>query len=550
MKKGLIGISLLLLWGSLSAQNAIDAYNVTQDDMRGTARYMSMAGAFGALGGDLSTLNQNPAGIGVYRSSEIGITVDFDIQSTSTPGYSSNMTKVYCNNFGYVGSVNLNGDLLKTFNWGATYNRKASFDRDYLGGFGNMPSSLTNYIANEVSSIGVSPSDLSEWGSTNPYDQQGLYYPYWLGVLAYNSGLISPMRGTSYTGLASQDSRIDGYYNVSERGYIDEYSINFGGNFLDMVYWGIGFGITDLRFTQWASYGEDITNANVPLPGSREVGFAGAAYTPGGTAGYDLNNYKKISGSGFNVKLGVIVKPVEEFRLGFAVHTPTWYSLNHTGDAYVSFDYSSGFAGYYDGNYDELDYPSYLQYSLRTPWKLMFSAAGVIGGRFIISGDYVRDAYNDMSFSGEGMYNTDYKYINEDIKYYYQGSNTFRIGAEYRVSPQFSVRAGYSNRGDNVKQDVFNPTWQATEGIYTSGAYDEDTNTSFAFNKKTQFITFGLGYKFRAFYVDAAFAYRMRNSIYQPFTSWFDGNGQLSATPSAEIKQRDSNIVLSVGYKF
>ncbi len=72
---------------TVSAQSAIDAYSLSQGDLRGTARFMSMAGAFGALGGDLSTLNQNPAGIGVYRSSEIGVTVDFDMQSMKTDNF-------------------------------------------------------------------------------------------------------------------------------------------------------------------------------------------------------------------------------------------------------------------------------------------------------------------------------------------------------------------------------------------------------------------------------------------------------------------------------
>lgn len=536
---------------AVSAQSAIDAYNVSQNDLRGTARFMSMAGAFGALGGDLSTLTQNPAGIGVYRSSEIGATIDFDFQSTTTQGVNkTSFTKVYCNNFGYVGAVNLNGEVLKTFNWGATYTRKASFDRDYFGGFANMNSSLTNYIANEVSGIGVTPGDLSEFGQSNPYDPQGLYYPYWLGVLAYNSGLINPLgpNSTTYTGLAANGSTTDGYFNVSERGYIDEYSINFGGNFLNTVYWGIAFGITDLNYKQYSSYGEDVTYANVPEPNSR-LNNASPYYSPGGSASYDLNNYKRISGSGFNIKLGVIVKPVEEFRLGVAVHTPTWYNLNQTTDASVDFDYSSGFSGYYGDYYDELDYPSYLEYNLRTPWKLMLSAAGVVGGRFIISADYERDAYDSMSFSGSGMYHTDYTYQNDDIKTYYQSANSFRIGAEYRVTPQFSVRAGYSYRGDNVKQEVFNSMWQADNGIYTSGAYDQDTNPAFTFNKTTQYITFGLGYKFGSFYIDAAYAHRTRNSEYQPFTSWNDGRS-LIATPSASFKQFDNNLVLSAGYRF
>lgn len=547
MKK--ISTTLLTLAASLTSfgQSAIDAYNVTQTDLRGTARFMSMAGAFGALGGDLSTLTQNPAGIGVYRSSEIGVTVDFDFQSFNTGwGNKVSQTKVYCNNFGYVGAINLGGELLKTFNWGATYNRKASFDREYFGGFAGMPTSLTNYIGQSIGN--VAPADLSEFGTLNPYDQPGTY---WLGALAYNSGLVSPSTpsGANYVGLAAPGSNVDGYFNISERGYIDEYSINFGGNFIDMLYWGIGFGITDLKWTQWSTYGEDVFNANVPVSGSR-VGNTSPYYSSGGEAYYDLNNWKQINGSGFNIKLGLIFKPIEQLRIGAAVHTPTWYTLNQNSDASVDFDYSSGFSGYFGDNYDELDYPSYLEYKLKSPWRFMISAAGVIGGRFILSADYEHDAYDSMTFGSSGMYRTDYSWINDDIKYYFQSANTIRIGAEFRVTPKFSVRAGYSYTGDNVKGDVYDPKWQADNLIYTSGAYDQQTNPAFTFNKSTQYITFGLGYKFGSFYLDAAYVHKSRDSYYQPFTSFYNEYNQLMATPQAKLSQNDNNLVLSLGFRF
>lgn len=528
------------------AQNAMDAYNVSQTDLRGTARFMSMAGAFSALGGDLTTLSQNPAGIGVYRSSEIGVTVDFDFQSLTTPpGNKTSLTRVYCNNFGYIGAVNLDNEILRNFNWGATYNRKASFDRDYFGGFGGMPASLTNYIAQSVGS--VSPEYLSEFGTLNPYDQPDSY---WLGVLAFNSGLISPTTatGNTYIGLANLDSPVDGYYNVSERGYIDEYNINFGGNIADLLYWGIGFGITDLRWTQWSTYGEDIDNADVPVAGSR-LTMTTPYYQRNGYASYDLNNYKRITGSGFNMKIGVIFKPINEFRLGLSVHTPTWYNLNQESDGWVDFNYSSNFTGYYGNNYDEIDYPSYLEYNLKSPWRFTIGAAGVVGGRFILSADYEHDAFESMSFSSSGMYRTDYSWINDDIKTYFRASNTFRLGAEFRVTPKFSVRAGYSYTGDNTQNGVFDADWQDQVGIYTSGAYDEDTNPAFTFNKTTQYITCGLGYKFGSFYIDAAYAYRKRSSVYQPFTSFTDEYG-LAVIPQANMNQNDNNLVLSIGYRF
>ena len=114
------------------SQAAVDLYNLSRPDLRGTARFMSMGGAFTALGGDISSLNQNPAGIGVYRSSEIGMTLNLDFQSTSTEAQGSKIsdsqTRFSFNNFGYIGSISTMSDVMPTFSWGATYARTASFD--------------------------------------------------------------------------------------------------------------------------------------------------------------------------------------------------------------------------------------------------------------------------------------------------------------------------------------------------------------------------------------------------------------------------------------
>lgn len=105
-----------------NAQAAVDLYNLSRPDMRGTARFMSMGGAFTALGGDLSSLNQNPAGIGIYRSSEVGLTLNLDFQSSKTDAQglstSDDQTKFTFNNFGYIGTIRLNSESCPTFSWG------------------------------------------------------------------------------------------------------------------------------------------------------------------------------------------------------------------------------------------------------------------------------------------------------------------------------------------------------------------------------------------------------------------------------------------------
>lgn len=154
--------SLALSAGSITplmAQSAIDAMRLTQQDMKGTARFMSMGGAFGALGGDLTTISQNPAGIGVYRSNEIGITFDLDLQSANSESgagsFRTDQTKFLINNIGGVLTLRLPSKAVPNLNFGFTYNKTASFNRSYGGGLGDMQISMSNWVAGVANSNGL-----------------------------------------------------------------------------------------------------------------------------------------------------------------------------------------------------------------------------------------------------------------------------------------------------------------------------------------------------------------------------------------------------------
>lgn len=518
---------------SALAQSAIDAYTLSQSNQRGTARFMSMGGAFTALGGDLSTLNQNPAGIGVYRRSEIGVTLDINpmrINSeTASDKIGVNKTKAYCNNFGYVGTARLGG-ALRTFSWGVSYNRVASFDRTYNAYNGSTSSSLTNYIA---AFTGDAPAgDLNFGNGYNPYLDSNQD---WLSILAYNSYMINQMPNGRYQGLYGTGTVGDALSQVRESGYVDEYAIDFGGNISDVVYWGIGFGITDLSYNLTSAYSESMENAVIPIDDN------GTETTGPGDAGFELTNYRAISGTGWNFKAGVIIKPVQQLRIGLAVHTPTWYNMSQSGYATTSFSYYNPAApeGKYNpltGN-EETD-ESYYNFRMNAPWKFMVGVAAVVGNSAIVSLDYERQAYDNMSIKYQnnwGDYVTD-DYVKDDIKNYFKATNILRLGLEYRVSSNFSLRAGYNYSSTNVKSEAADGAVE----VFTAG-----TNPSYVLNKDINAISLGLGYRYQAFYVDAAYVYRKKTSTYHAYT---DYNGVKA--PTADLTETDNNIVLSVGFKF
>jgi hypothetical protein len=67
MKKNFLIFSLISITGF--SQNINDVMLFSGENIQGTARYNAMSGAFGALGGDMTAINANPAGGAVFNNS-------------------------------------------------------------------------------------------------------------------------------------------------------------------------------------------------------------------------------------------------------------------------------------------------------------------------------------------------------------------------------------------------------------------------------------------------------------------------------------------------
>lgn len=534
MKKIAFSVLIAAAPAVVMAQSALDAYQLSQGDLRGTARYMSMAGAFTALGGDLTTLGQNPGGIGIYRNSEVGATLDINMQSVNS-NFLGNIekqtqTKVACNNFGYIGTVNLGSSSVMPFlNWGTSYSRVASFNRRYRGSASGSHGSLSNNVAGYTASEQWPTSDLNAYQSGyNPF--QDSYAP-WMSVLMYNAYAINPSsnNATDYTGLYNGTPGTK-TFDVVEKGYIDEYTINFGGNILNTVYWGLGVGITDIDYSNQTFYTEDFEKAS--------IANAAANGRTNGSAYLGYESYKHISGTGYNFKIGVIVKPINEFRIGFAFHTPTYYNLDYDGWAQTQYRYSSGHNGYFPNN-STSGCDDWFSFKLRTPWRMMVGAAGVIGKQAIVSLDYEYRPYQSMTVKDTN--GNEYGDITGDCKTYYQATNILRLGAEYRLTQNWSVRAGYSWESSPVTQS----TRDGQETIYTAGPDNTETQPSFTLDKTTQYITAGIGFHYQSFYVDAAYVYRHRSSQWHAYA-----DSDFPESTTASLSDNQNSIVLSAGFKF
>lgn len=551
--------SLALLPIAAMAQSPIDAYTLSQNGLYGTARFMSMGGAFGALGADLSTLNQNPAGIGVYRSSDVGFTLNLDCQSATSDynGFttSTDQTKFLLNNIGGVGTWRMDNDILVNLNFGFTYNKRASFNKRYKGCVNSLKTSLSNYIAGIANSYELTEGDVRTSNNYDPYNPIGSRYVPWSAILGYDSYLINPEgnpEAPTWQGQFGNGTSGSGYFNIAETGGIDEYNISIGGNLANMVYWGMTFGIVSFDYNISSLWGESLTNAYVFDPNAGRVRQM--------DADWNMTNLYNMNGNGFNYQLGVIVKPIQELRIGLAFHTPTWFSLteNYYSDQ-VNYNYS--FKQIPDGT-SGLGYAitndgvsTYSTTRLATPWKVIASVAGVIGSKAIISFDYEWNGYRNMSFS-QPEYNDWYDYgwggvdynayvptpedeANQMIKTIYKNTNTIRVGAEYRVLSNLSVRAGYSYSSSPVTAEAKNNL----ANIPTAG-----TLANYRLDDETHYVTCGLGFNIKGFYADAAYVWKHQNATYYPFSP--DPYNIGGTAMGSNLTFNNSQIILSLGYRF
>lgn len=561
---------------SASAQSVPVAYSLSQQDLRGTARFMSMAGAFGALGADLSTLSQNPGGIGVYRNSDIGFSVSLDANSAKSMsgGFSQtdNLTRFNLNNIGGVFTLKLPSSTMPNINFGFTYHKVADFNRRFGGRIPNLQTSLSNYIAGICNANGLIEADVATTDTFDPYNpNDGYPGAPWISILGYSGLLVNPeVDGdqTRWYGQFGDGTTGTGYYDMREKGTADEYNIAIGGNINNVVYWGLDFGITSIDYRVQSVYGESLNNAYVYNPNlNREVRS---------DADWDIYDNYKVNGTGVNFKLGVIVKPIQELRLGLAFHTPTYYNLNETYyNTYMRLNYP------FDAGYDETwandGVPETNSFNFRTPWRVIASIAGVVGNKLIVSADYEWASYNGMRYSAadpftyydpwfdwgwddiygpwyskgsapgksvasRSEYRSDYSgpnaYANGKIKQIYQNTNTLRIGAEYRVLSNFSVRAGYSWTSSPVKNE-------AKEGLVDVPG--TGVLTSYTLDNITNHVTCGLGYRYKGFYADLAYVYTLKSAEYHPFSPDV-ANPKIA--PKAKVDFDNSQVALTLGFKF
>lgn len=547
MKKILSIMTAAMLGTAVSAQETYDNAQLATKDLNGTARYVGMGGAMEALGADISTIGTNPAGIGMFRRGMVAGSFGFNTLSDAKSFGNANKTNMSFDQAGFVYSMRSGRHSM--LNFGFNYTKSKNFDQ-ILTAAGRLNNASQNKLSAMKNANGVYTLQDKNNGlvsNSGAYSQADYLYS---NVLFNHYDANNPndpnnaMLSEGDKGvIVNQTTGLPVYYNAtcydfgrSTTGYIGQYDFNVSGNSNDRFYWGFTVGIYDVHYNGSSLYSESLVDGNTAI---------------GDVA---MNDERKITGTGFDVKAGLIFRPAEEspFRIGLYVHTPTWYDLttrnytvlnNNTNEAYGSTERGKSSESY--------DFKFY------TPWRFGVSLGHTVGNYLALGATYEYADYttNDIRVNdgGEVDYWGNYyetssrdEAMKQNIKNSLKGVHTVKVGMEFKPEKNFAVRLGY-----NYQSAMYNKNGFKDGSLESYGTYYAST-TDYTNWKDTHRFTAGVGYNYGKFSFDLAYQYSQTNGDFYPFMSYVDDSEPKfdNVCDAVKVSNKRNQLLFTVGYKF
>lgn len=499
--------ALLLGMYNASAQDVIEAFNLSNLTVQGTARSMGFGNALGSIGADFSTLSVNPAGIGIYRSSELTFTPSLRVNSASSQYLGTttldNNTHFNINNFGIVLTSARKGRRRERSDWKAVsfafgMNRTADFNRTYTYSGVNTNSSATQAMESDANGYGV--NDVN--------------YPGYLGWQGY---LIDSVGGSlPYKSILPLQGGVTQLKNLTEHGRVNEYVFSFGGNYREKLMLGATLGLTGVEYQALSNYSEALAPGNT-------------AANPGKFTSFSYNRALTISGGGVNLKLGGIYKISDNVRVGAAFHSPTIYNVNDVLTPYLVSNVANQFTELSVNNGALKQ--NVFDYSFTSPLRAIVSGTYIMKGVGFITADYEFVPYSMMRFiypidDGYGYsYKAEENAINQAIRDTYKSASNFRIGAEGLITEFFMARLGFGYYGNAFKSEN---------------------------NSQRLDFSAGLGFRTQHFFTDFGAVYSFYKQQEQPYTIDYNYvvSGPATIIPTAHTDFHSLNLAWTIGVKF
>jgi len=488
-KRAIITSILFLIVSLLVAQNEVDALRYSHLTVGGTARYVGLAGAFGAVGADLTVMSTNPGALGLFKTSEFEFSMNYFNRKTES-NYYNGFGSDFRGNFniptlGFVYTMDVGrrpGEREWKFvqlGFGMVRNNNF-YSRTLINGTNPDNSLLDAYVD---MSNGLTPDELDLFSTD----------------LAYQTYLMDPIPNTLFwtnrAPLYPDESiaPVDQRKSISTWGYMNEFDFTISADWADILYIGGSFGIPVIRYTEESLY-EEFNTVSSDTNTFNSFSKADYLYT---------------SSSGVNFKLGAVVRIADWVRLGFAYNSPSWF--NNMYDDY----YSTMYSNLNNGRQYSWDSPSgAYNYRLQTPQKFIGSIAFIFSKYGLISADYEYIDYSKAILKG-----SDYGFSEENaaINSNYASTSNIRVGTEWRYS-NYSFRGGYAHYG-NPFVDGINDATQ-------------------------QIVSAGIGYRIKYFYMDFAYSRSSKSEDYYMYES------ENVFSEPAKIDAWTNSFLLTFGFKY
>ncbi|MFK8101799.1 MAG: OmpP1/FadL family transporter [Saprospiraceae bacterium] len=467
----------------LQAQTAADVLRFSYLDVGGTARTVGVGGAIGALGGDFATLSTNPAGLAVYRRSEFVLTPTlFNATTVSTlegagnEAIEENKTNFNLNNIGIILTAKPKNLKWQTSNIGIGLNRRANFNNNFYFE-GKSKGSITTRFVELANTFGL---DEFEAGLADSIE----------------AIFIPNVSGEYIDDIAeTPDLPLKRTQNVIAKGSINELVFSLAGNYDNKIMIGATIGVPFFSYSVEKEYTEeDVENGNAIFNSLR------------------FTESIRTNGVGVNLKLGLIYRINQMFRLGAAIHTPTAVSLTDKYNNTLTYDYTFGAN---DGPRTARSIEGISEYSIRTPWRAIGSLGVIIKkyGFLTAEVEWVDYRSASINFDNDREYERE---VNGEIEDDFKSTLNIRLGGEYAYEI-FRFRAGFGING-------------------TPYADDDIINTSYSL---------GLGLRERQYYIDFAYRGTQSEEAYIPY--------RLADTAAEQRVSNDlsnGRFMLTFGYRF
>lgn len=513
--------------------------SLSQREVAGTARSMGMGGAFTSLGGDMASLGYNPAGLGMYQRNEVSVTLGLGVtQAKNYNAYISDNTsantsvRTAINNVGASFQVYEGTGKLVAVNFAFGYSKTADYNYDMSYASPVTISSLADAFADMANGNGLIINSENKISDSRGYYDYDMNPYFWGAVMGYKAGLINKGANGWYPDEIAPGAQMSQYTNLQSRGSAGEWSFAFGFNFDNIVYLGASLDIQSISRKQTIYYNEYIAYEEGQRPN-------GADY-PYQLQEFDFSQSMNLNGSGVGAKFGIVVRPVAPLRIGFALHTPTYYSVAYRYSASLSsvalsagnnpygWEVVNGRV-YADERTPILQDGGDSRWRFTTPTRLLAGVSYAIGKYAIVSADYQYDAYRALKWNYTPA---DTGYTNDIFRNNLKATHTLRAGVEGKVLPWLALRAGGGFR-TNVLINSFDHV-----------AFSEPVAD------KMWYASAGVGFRLGDV-TSIDLAYQYRNSRYSDYYSFYTKLGDIpNASPKYGLDMVNHNIALTFAFRF